>query len=235
MTHDGNAGSGAAWSPDSKRLAVGLSQARGKSGVEEITVASAKASLLTKEAVGGVDDWSPDGNTILCRDNQAKSLALLSLTEGFKLKTVVTTPYLQAAFRFSPDGKYGVYSSNEGGGLPDIYVASFPSFSQKKRVSESGGLAPKWSRNGKEIFYRSGDGSLIAVEVHTGSEIVLGERKPLFKFGTSALTGFSPSADGQRFLIVEPAQSAGQQPTELTLVVNWLAEVEQALSAGKRD
>jgi hypothetical protein len=72
-----------------------------------------------------------------------------------------------------------------------------------------------------------------AVKIRAGGEIVLGQPKPLFRLGTSPPAGFAPSADGQRFLVDDFAQPASHQPSELTVVVNWPAEVGQALSLGK--
>jgi len=229
MTRDGNVSPHGlpVWSPDSQRVAIRVSD----TGLVSITLASGKTALLTKEPVFA-EGWSPDSRSILSRDAAGTRLSLVSLAGGSKVEPVVTTPYRQGSLSFSPDGRYVVYSSYEAGGS-EIYVASFPSFALKKRVSEGGGSFPVWARGGKEIFYRASDRTLTAVDIRTGADIVLGDRKPLFKFGIGAAGNrFAVSADGQRFLINEYVEQASAPKTvtetpELTVVINWSAEMKQ--------
>jgi Tol biopolymer transport system component len=215
-----------AWSRDSQRLAI----AQSGTGIQEIALASGKVTPLAKERLTA-DDWSPDGRSILCNDSAANRLSLLSLADGAKLQTILDTPYRKLYFRFSPDGQYVVYVSYESG-PPEIYVASFPSFAIKRKVSASGGFYPVWAKGGKEIFYRATDGMLMSAEIRTGSKLTgskleAATPKPLFKFGTGFLgNGFAVTADGQRFLIAESAQKdEGDQP-EITLVLNWDAGIK---------
>ncbi|MGO9259372.1 MAG: hypothetical protein ACLQU1_24115 [Bryobacteraceae bacterium] len=226
MTRDGKASilSVPAWSPDSQRLAVSQ---RGGAGAQEIDVASGKVTSLGKEA-GYVEDWTPDGRSILCNDPSSSRLWLLSLAEGPKLRTIIETPYRTQSFRFTPDGKYVVYTSNESG-PSEVYVASFPSFAVKRKVSTGGALYPVWANGGKEIFYRANDGTMMEVEVRTGSTIEAGIPKPLFKFGVAGTFGnqFGVTADGKRFLINEPVQTDEIQKPEISLVLNWAAEIKQ--------
>jgi serine/threonine protein kinase len=217
-----------AWSPDSQRLAITPSTA----GIEEIALASGKTTPLAKEILIA-EDWSPDGRSILCTDQIGNRLSLLSLAEGAKLQTILDTPYRKILFRFSPDGQYVVYVSSESG-PPEIYVATFPSFAAKRKVSTSGGFFPVWAKSGKEIFYRATDGMLMSAEIRTGlnltgskltgSKLDASSPKPLF--GADPLgTGFAVTADGKRFLIAESAEKdEGDQP-EITLVLKWDAGI----------
>jgi Tol biopolymer transport system component len=220
-----------AWSPDSQRLAITQTTA----GIEEITLASGKATPLAKELLT-TEDWSPDGRSILCTDRTGNRLSLLLLAEKAKLQTILDTPYRKILFRFSPDGQYVVYVSYESG-PNEIYVASFPSFAIKRKVSTSDGFFPVWARNGKEIVYQMADGMLMSAEIRTGSKLTgskltgtnleAGIPKPLFKLGAGFLgNGFAVTADGKRFLMAEPVQKdEGDQP-EITLVLNWDAGIK---------
>ncbi|HXB70953.1 MAG TPA: hypothetical protein VNY05_22145, partial [Candidatus Acidoferrales bacterium] len=126
-----------------------------------------------------------------------------------------------------------VYVSSESG-PPEIYVATFPSFAAKRKVSTSGGFFPVWAKSGKEIFYRATDGMLMSAEIRTGlnltgskltgSKLDASSPKPLF--GADPLgTGFAVTADGKRFLIAESAEKdEGDQP-EITLVLKWDAGI----------
>jgi Tol biopolymer transport system component len=210
-----------AWSPDSQSLAI--TQA---AGIEEIALASGKVTPLAKDILTGADDWSPDGRSILCNDGNRNRLSLLPLADGARVQTILDTSYRKSSFRFSPDGQHVVYVSDESG-ASEIYVASFPSFAVKRRVSTSGGLYPVWAKGGNQIFYRATDGMLMSAEIRTGSKLDAGIPQPLFKFGTGTLGNrFAVTADSQRFLITESAQKDEGVQAEITLVLNWDAGIK---------
>jgi Tol biopolymer transport system component/predicted Ser/Thr protein kinase len=206
------------WSPDSQRLVV----TRYGGGIQEITLASGKVTPLGEDFCDP-EDWSPDGRSILCNDQNARRLSLLSLADGAKLQTILDTPYRKTSFRFTPDGQFVVYVSYESG-PPEIYVASFPSFAAKRKISNGGARSPVWAKSGKEIFYRADNGTLMNAEIRTGSKIEAGIPKPLFKHGTGALS--LVAADGKRFLINEPVQKGEGERPEISLVLNWAADIK---------
>jgi dipeptidyl aminopeptidase/acylaminoacyl peptidase len=144
-------------------------------------------------------------------------------------KTVM--PYLNTQFRetharFSPDGKWVAYTSDESG-RNDVYVQSFPIGGPKVRISSAGGDFARWRQDGKELFYTAPDSTLIAVPIQTlGNSLSLGEPEPLFKI-TGRVGSYDVGSDGQRILALPPASDdAG---TSMTVVLNWptlLAPVE---------
>ena len=81
-------------------------------------------------------------------------------------------------------------------------------------MSRSGGSAPRWRKDGKELFYVASDDRLMAVGVDAGSTFRAGAPNPLFQTPPGAIVG-DVTADGQRFLIVR----SGVAP--FTVVVNW--------------
>jgi Tol biopolymer transport system component len=211
-----------AWSPDSQRLA--LSEA---GGIDVVHLASGKITPLTRGALS-VQDWSPDGVSILCTDRREFQLFLLSLVDDAKPQLILDTPYLKRGFRFSPDGKYVAYSSEESG-TSEIYIAAFPSFAVKRKASSGGGIHLAWAKGGKELFYRANDGTLMDVDVRTaGNNIETSIPKPLFKFGTGSLGNtFGVTADGRRFLIREARQKEEVERPAITLVLNWAADLKE--------
>jgi Tol biopolymer transport system component len=210
-----------AWSPDSQRLALS-----GAGGIDVVHLASGKITPLTKEALL-VQDWSPDGRSILCTDRSEIQLFLLSMADGAKPQLILDTPYYKRQFRFSPDGKYVAYSSEESG-TSEIYIAAFPSFAVKRKASSGGGIYLAWARSGKELFYRAADGTLMDVEVRTDGSIETGIPKPLFKFGNGTLgNGIEVAADGKRFLINEAVKGEEAEKPAITLVLNWAADLKQ--------
>jgi serine/threonine protein kinase len=219
MTHDSQESlhSTPAWSPDSQRLAI----TQITTGIQEIALASGKVTPLAKEFLIA-QDWSPDGSSILC--TAGSRLSLLPLTGGARLQTILDTPYSKGGFRLSPDGQYVVYVSNESG-QDEVYVASFPTFAAKRKISSSSGDYPVWAKGGKEILYLAADGALMNAEIRAGSNLVAGTPKLLFKSSGSDLGGFAVTADGSRLLINEPVQKTEGESPEITLVLNWAAGI----------
>jgi len=158
----------------------------------------------------------------------------------FQLGDTVPRPLLAEAFEevtpvLSPDGRWMAYASNESGRY-EVYVRPFPAVDQGRwQVSREGGSEPRWARNGRELFFRSGDNALMAAAVTPGNTFVTGEVRSLF-----SVAGFLPgnnhqyyavAPDDRRFLFLRSlggTQAVG--PAYVTLVDNWLGE----LRAGAR-
>jgi Tol biopolymer transport system component len=143
------------------------------------------------------------------------------------------SPYVGGTFsalqgRFSPGGRYVAYSSNETGKY-EVFVQTFPEQLGKWQVSNSGGSAPMWRHDGKELFYLRPDNTLMSVDVGTvAGKFEVGTPKPVFQaqLGSEiARNQYAVSPDGQRFLMIV---SAGEpKPTPITVVVNWPALLEK--------
>jgi eukaryotic-like serine/threonine-protein kinase len=229
MTRDGNAALNMGpWSPDSKRIAVNLNPG----GIRDLVVASKLDTVLATDTLEA-DDWLPDGSSLLCIDPvSARRLSLIPLRDGLKPHTILDTPYRQNSFRVSPDGKLVAYVSSESGGAAEVFVASFPSFAQKRQISNGGGNYPTWGKEGKELFFRQAPTSLMSVEIRNGATLDTGVPKLLFQYGTPAAGNrFMVSRDGQQFLMMDYDQKT-TQTSDLIVVLNWAAElnVGQALS-----
>ena len=131
--------------------------------------------------------------------------------------------------RFSPDGRWIAYVSDESGSN-EIYVRGFPDSGGKWQVSTNGGYHMAWSHNGKELFYLSTDKKLMAVAVKgDGTTFERGTPKALFdrripSFNTP-LAQFAVSADGQKFIVANPVADNATVP--ITVVLNWTAGVKQ--------
>ena len=151
-------------------------------------------------------DWTRTtaGEFILYGSNSAETgndLLVLALSDDRKPRPFVATRFEQIDARFSPDGKWVAYVSNDTG-KQEIYVCAFASPGERQRISKAGGAQPRWTRRGKELIYRGGDGRLMAVAVQdTGSaKLGIGETTPLFALGARD-DGYEVSPDGTRFLV----------------------------------
>jgi hypothetical protein len=105
----------------------------------------------------------------------------------------------------------------------EIYVAAFPTFTEKRQVSKDGGVEARWRNDGKELFYLSLDGKVMSVDIKTTTELEAGAPKMLFQTpmqqGNYCVTG-----DGKRFLIGEPVEESSKP---LTVVQNWTAGLKR--------
>jgi Tol biopolymer transport system component len=209
------------WSRDSQRIAVN----RRTGGPAEVTVGSGKMRILATE-MRTAHDWSPDGASLLGTGQDDHRLYAVSLTGETGTRTILDTPYRKRDFRFSPDGQWVAYSSDESGRF-EVFVAAFPSFAKKRQMSNSGGSMPFWRKDGKEILYLSSDGTMMSVGIQLGSAIEVGAPKPLFQLQRGRFFDFSiaPTGDGERFLVIEREQAGPQDPT--IVVLNWAAELKQ--------
>src|SRR3984893_13048992 len=113
-------------------------------------------------------------------------------------------PVLPAGTRFakfSPDGRWVTFISEEAQ-RGEVYVSPFARPGGKRQISTNGGIKPRWKRDGKEIFYLSPDGQLMATEVRISGETVeVGATRTLFSGMTTANGyGYDVSPDGQRIL-----------------------------------
>jgi serine/threonine-protein kinase len=139
--------------------------------------------------------------------------------------TLITKPrYGLDQSHVSPDGKWIAYHANESGRY-EIYVARFPEFIDKQPISRAGGLEPLWRSDGKELFYLDFNGRLIALPVTTGSTLEVGPANILFetRIRPGDVNHYAVSADGQKFLVLEPERTRSEP---LTILLDWTTRLE---------
>jgi eukaryotic-like serine/threonine-protein kinase len=143
---------------------------------------------------------------------------------------VTQTDFDERQGSFSPDSKWIAYQSDESG-RDEIYVRAFappengaaPS-GEKTLVSRGGGTSPRWSTDGKEIFYQSADNKIMSAPVTSGTRFQAGEPTALFVL-PKTIAGWSPAPDGKRFLVLVGQGEAAQSP--FTVVLNWQAGLKK--------
>jgi len=210
------------WSPDGKRILFGNNHQpkfdlylKNSDGAEEEKIIPQDGSDRFP------NDWSRDGKYILYErgaDLWYATVADLKPTQFLKAVSTLKTA------RFSPDGKWVAYSSNESGKW-EIYVTTFPDAHGKWQVSTAGGTQPRWRGDGKELYYLSPDDKLVAVPVKTGANFDTGTPSALFQAypretvaATSEQFFYDVSQDGQKFLINTQLKSAIRP---MSVVLNW--------------
>jgi eukaryotic-like serine/threonine-protein kinase len=146
-------------------------------------------------------------------------------TQPASFRTILDSPFRTASPDISPDGRWLAYVSEETG-RRQVYVTAFPGPGPRITISTNAGQLPRWSHNGRELFYRGGGGAqpiqLMAVDVTPG---------PTFKaerprvISDQLFQSFEPAADG-RFLVVKPA-TARSADGQVVIVLNWLDELRR--------
>jgi eukaryotic-like serine/threonine-protein kinase len=138
-------------------------------------------------------------------------------------------PFLKTAFhktaaRFSPDGRWVAYSSNESG-RTDVYVTSFPNADFRRQISTDGGEKPEWRRDGRELFFVSTDGRLMASDVSREDGLAIGPPHALFVLPASTSGqpdqwrwAYAVAGRGDRFLINTPRD---EERLPINVVFNW--------------
>jgi Tol biopolymer transport system component len=176
-------------------------------------------------------DVSPDGQTLLFLERTARGtlqIFMLPLAGPATPSALFGSRFNEQDPRWSPDGRAMAFSSDESGRL-EVYVAPFPPTGGKVPVSSGvarGGDSlggARWSHDGRELYYVSAEGRLMAVPVRTTPMLEVGTPVPLFTLQGRAWSDFAVTADGKRFLAVVPQGFAGEQP--LTVILNWTAEI----------
>jgi Tol biopolymer transport system component len=225
FTTDGANNGNPVWSPDGKQVAF-VSR---RSGRQSIYVGKAAGAVLSEKALIETsennipEDWSADGRLILYeRENSATGLDLwtVDLKTGMSSPAVEQTSYNEADGRFSPNGQWIVYQSNESG-RPEIYVTSFPpGQAGKKQISTEGGLSPQWNRNGREVVYMGLDDRLMSAGIAlqaNGSRVEVQVPKALF--ANRPGSQFDVASDGEHFLVNTFIQDVTTPP--ITVILNW--------------
>ena len=126
----------------------------------------------------------------------------------------------------SPNQRWIAYNATESRRW-EVYVATFPGFTAMRQVSKNGGAQALWRKDGKELFYLSLDGKLMAVDVKTGATIDIGAPHALFQTRLVVAGNedqYCVTGDGKRFIFNEPA---GQGTTQVTVVLNWAAGLKR--------
>ena len=227
---------GPVWSPDGKRVAV----ARADGAPPKLSVRSmdenAPDELVAPAPFQAPSDWSPDGHFIAYQTSGSlgapgADVFVADLAHGRRLVPLVRSSAQELGARFSPDGNWLAYLSDQGG-RAEAYVQAFQAtpapalVGTPQQISTNGATILRWRPDGKELFYISADNWLMAVSVTGKSRRGFASARRLFRLempprnltAAGIDPGFDVSTDGQRFLIADP------QPTRsapFVVVQNW--------------
>ena len=239
LTFEGSVNSRPVWTPDGKRIAFFSNKAGqlnlfwqladGSGGLER---------LATSDFIDVPQSFSPDGQLLAFHEvnpTTGNDIMVLRLSDR-KVQPFLRTPFNESDPRFSPDGRWMAYMSDESGRY-EIYVQPYPGPGGKWQISTDGGTKPVWNPNGRELFYRNGN-KMMAVEITTKPNFALGNPHVLFErpyiLANVPISNYDVSPDGRRFLMVKPTEQAQAAPTQINVVLNWFEELKRRVPTGTK-
>lgn len=240
MSHD------PVWSPDGKRIAFRSWLAGGMTMWWMPADRSASAARLNPKGTRQSPvSFSPDGKFLTFDEKNYETSDdawILPLEGGGDPIPVARSRFREGSPKFSPDGHWVAYTSDESG-KAEVYVQAFPAPGPKIQISNGGGFDPTWRRSGGEIYYRSGN-KMMRVSVSTSPRFRAAAPTPLWQGDYSSgaasscgMPGVSSSnydvtPDGERFLMVRDDDSA-VAGTKIVVVLNWATELKDRVRGAR--
>jgi serine/threonine-protein kinase len=197
-----------AWSPDGSRLA--LSRHKGGEPRQLFVMPSDGSTSPTRLHQSSRNEspftWTGNGDVMAYVRTEAagNDIWVVNMSGERKPRPLLATRFNENHPRFSPDGRWIAYASDESG-RTEVYVRPFPGPGQKRLVSSDGGTEPRWRGDAREIYYRRGD-AVLAVAVTQSPEWTVSVPTVLFKgpYGIDPLwSRWDVLPDGQRFVVVQ--------------------------------
>jgi Tol biopolymer transport system component len=251
LTFGGEGNAYPAWTPDGQRIVYSSQEKEGAPNLwwaRANGAADAQRLTQSKNLAQFQESWSLDGKVLAFRQlNPGTGNDIMTLpiegNEKSGWKPGEPKPFVNSAFNeiepaFSPDGRWLAYRSDESGSF-EVYVRPFPGPGGKWQVSTGGGLYPKWSRNGKELFYRTQDSKIMVVTYTASSDSFHADKPQLWSPGQFTdrglgLYNFDLHPDGKRFAVLK-APVTEQVPTvnKVSFIFNFFDELRRKLPPGK--
>jgi serine/threonine-protein kinase len=224
------------WSPDGKELAYAATRAgqkrtlyrRGADG----SAAAVEHKIFEDDDHFHVNDWSPDGKTIVVeirRSNTVNDLIAVDVAAGTH-KNLLASTFAESQARFSRDGNWLAYTSTESG-RNEVYVQPYPGLDKRVTVSTDGGSEPIWSRDRKRLFFRSPK-AVMAVTITSTSPLefsapVLVWEDRYRRTQGDFHTHFDVAPDGRFLAIEDPSFGVSQRREEIHVVLNWFETLKR--------
>ena len=217
------------WSPDGEWIAyTSFEKSGGDIHIKRVSGTEADRKLVGDQRRKIPSGFSSDGRYLLYHVVSPRTnwdIEVWSLAEN-KARVVLQTPFMENQAQLSPNGRWMAYVSNESG-VEEVYVRGFDGAdSGKWQISSGGGSMPKWSADGKTLYFLVPAGKLMSVKVDESSGFNVDVPQVVFPVRLRSFTGltryqYDVSRDGTRFVVNVVGTEEGPPPT-VTLVQNWI-------------
>jgi serine/threonine-protein kinase len=233
-----------AWTSDSRRLIFSSGPLGGMNLFWQAADGTGRPQRLTQSPNDQRSySVSPDGQWLSFRQDSAKQdLMKLELGGSHRVEPLLQTPFNESNGDISPDGRWLAFQSNETG-RDEIYVRPLPNTSTGRwQISVVGGIQPKWSPAGHELFFLASNGAVMSATVEHGSSSRL-SGTPVKLFDGHYFYGggqkvnalgwtYDVSRDGKRFIMIKPAPETIATPS-IVVVQHWFEELKARVPAQK--
>ena len=210
LTDDGNDSNDPQWGAHGATVAYSVSAPDGKDLMMRPVGAGEPSILATRPGTQFASDWLRDGSALLVTEEAGRNQhdILVQPADGSTPWPYATTSADETAARVSPDERWVAYTSDESGRM-EVYLDSYPRPTRRVSISRNGGAHPVWRGDGRELYYWN-DGALVAVQLDAvagkgapeiGAQTVLFHAR--YYIGPNTMYDVSP--DGERFVIIQPA------------------------------
>lgn len=228
------------WTPDGQRITYRLLQGGGVDLYWTRADGTGGTLRLTQTKTRkGLGSWYPDGRLLVFDQGSAANSSIFTLAiggsekEGWKPREPQPLPggsSSEDSPSFSPDGRWLAYRSDESGDS-EIYVRSYPGPGGKWQVSTAGGALPKWSKDGKQLLYRTEDNQIMFVTYTASGDSFHADKPQLWSPGQFSdrlgAANFDLSPDGKRVVVLRVPASENQPITKVTFVFNFFDELQR--------
>ncbi|HEX4997354.1 MAG TPA: hypothetical protein VFY29_03960 [Terriglobia bacterium] len=224
-----NSATNAIWSPSADRIILSTLRNGAPTLIDRpVSAPDSAGQVLATSSAAFPEDLAQNGS-LLYRAGNGPGIGatlggdlLVMLPNQTSPVPVAQTPANERNGRFSPDGAWIAYQSDESG-RNEVYVQSFPgTMARRQRLSLNGGVSPQWGRKGRELYFISADNHLM---VATAEVTVSGDRqsiefstpKPLFNAPLPPGAQYDTVRDGDRFLVIAPVE----ETPPIIVLSNW--------------
>jgi serine/threonine protein kinase/Tol biopolymer transport system component len=213
------------WTPDGRAVFSSTKNGPLNLFISDVSRQGPLERLVASENVQIPGSWTSDGSLLAFVERRAGTgRDMFLLPRGNRVaRPLLVSPADESAPRFSPNGRWLAYVSNESG-QNEVYLRTAPGEERGQRVSSAGGMEPVWASDGSELFYREGD-KMMVVALPRGTTRPAQPRllfEGEFTRGTMDSPNYDIMPDGQRFVMVQRPRQESAQPT-LHVLINWFA------------
>ena len=148
------------WSPDSHSVTYTVPDGK-EPGIRQVVIGAGDTSVFADGKANWLDDWSRDGKLLVYHNQGGTEISVLPLSGDRKPQVVFRTPFQKDELRLSPDGRWVAYTSFESANQPEVYLAAFPSFTDRRQFHRrriDAALAKGWRGTLLRFFRPQGDG-----------------------------------------------------------------------------